>query len=173
VRIRPKYTATIAFSWQEDKDGTKQTAKQLRKTYKFYCNLRLNGHTNFEFQTRRSHLQPFSRPREPYTKIHKHGLNHGIKYINIFGRGEGGKTGNAKFMGSLSNLNRVLVPEVSVLKKESPASDCVCLAQNTVLRGGRKLPRGAKIFPGTAAPLPPTFRAYERAHLCIFAYSCF
>jgi len=25
----------------------------------------------------RSHLQPYSRPREPYTKIHKHGLNHG------------------------------------------------------------------------------------------------
>jgi len=24
------------------------------------------------------HLQPSSRPREPYTKIHKHGLNHGI-----------------------------------------------------------------------------------------------
>jgi len=25
VRIRPKYCATVAFSWQEDKDGTKQT----------------------------------------------------------------------------------------------------------------------------------------------------
>jgi len=27
----------------------------------------------------RLHLQPSSRPREPYTKIHKHGLNHFIK----------------------------------------------------------------------------------------------
>jgi len=26
----------------------------------------------------RSHLQPSLRPRELYTKIHKHGLNHGI-----------------------------------------------------------------------------------------------
>jgi len=26
----------------------------------------------------RSHLQPSSRPKEPYTKLHKHGLNHGI-----------------------------------------------------------------------------------------------
>jgi len=26
VRIRPKYSATVSFSWQEDKDGTnKQT----------------------------------------------------------------------------------------------------------------------------------------------------
>jgi len=25
VRIHPKYTTTVAFSWQEDKDGTKQT----------------------------------------------------------------------------------------------------------------------------------------------------
>jgi len=24
-RIRPKYSATVAFSWKEDKDGTKQT----------------------------------------------------------------------------------------------------------------------------------------------------
>jgi len=29
----------------------------------------------------RSHLQPSSRPRELYTKIHKHGLNHGIMTI--------------------------------------------------------------------------------------------
>jgi len=38
------------------------------KTAQNSKNLRLNGHT----------LQPSSRPREPYTKIHKHGLNHGI-----------------------------------------------------------------------------------------------
>jgi len=25
VRIRPTHSATVAFSWQEDKDGTKQT----------------------------------------------------------------------------------------------------------------------------------------------------
>jgi len=45
-------------------------------------------HTSYEFQTKnclklnwlrfQSHLQPSSRPRELYTKIHKRGLNHGI-----------------------------------------------------------------------------------------------
>jgi len=29
--------------------------------------------------------------------------------------GQGGKTGNAKLMGSLSNLDRFFVPEISVL----------------------------------------------------------
>jgi len=29
----------------------------------------------------RSHLQPSSRPRELYTKIHKHGFNYGIGHI--------------------------------------------------------------------------------------------
>jgi len=32
VRIRPKYSATVAFSWQEDKDETKQTNKQIRNS---------------------------------------------------------------------------------------------------------------------------------------------
>jgi len=31
VRIRPKYNATVAFSWQEDKDGTKQINKQANQ----------------------------------------------------------------------------------------------------------------------------------------------
>jgi len=34
----------------------------------------------FKFKTEWSYkfLQPSSRPSKPYTKIHKHGLNHGI-----------------------------------------------------------------------------------------------
>jgi len=35
----------------------------------------LNSELQYVF---RSHLQPSLRPREPYTKIHKHRLNHGI-----------------------------------------------------------------------------------------------
>jgi len=31
--------------------------------------------------------------------------------------GQGGKTGDAKLMGSLSNLDRVFVPEISALQK--------------------------------------------------------
>jgi len=34
----------------------------------------------------------------------------------MFGQGGGGKTGNAKLMRSLSNLDRVFVPEISVLQ---------------------------------------------------------
>jgi len=37
---------------------------------------------------------------------------------NYFWTGEGGKIGNAKLMGPLSNLDRVFVPEISVLKKK-------------------------------------------------------
>jgi len=33
----------------------------------------------------------------------------------IFGQGKSKKNGNAKLMGSLSNLDRVFVPEISVL----------------------------------------------------------
>jgi len=35
--------------------------------------------------------------------------------FTIFGQGGGGKTRNAKLMGSLLNLDRVFVPEISVL----------------------------------------------------------
>jgi len=34
VRIRPKYSANVAFSRQEDKDGTKQTTN---KHFHFIC----------------------------------------------------------------------------------------------------------------------------------------
>jgi len=34
VRIRPNYSATVAFSWQEDKDGTK---KQIKPNYCARC----------------------------------------------------------------------------------------------------------------------------------------
>jgi len=39
-------------------------------------------------------------------------------------------------------------------KRSLPISDCVCLAQNTVLRGGASRPGGTKIFPGGQLPWP-------------------
>jgi len=53
------------------------------KTYKMYENYLimviqvLNSKLGI-YYVFRSHLQPSSWTREPYTKIHKHGLNHSI-----------------------------------------------------------------------------------------------
>jgi len=68
-------------------------------------------------------------------------------------------------------LDRVLVPEVSVLlkKRSSSTSDCVCLTQNTVLRGGgggTGRPEGPKYFQGSSCP--PTSRAYVYMGYSVF-----
>jgi len=107
----------------------------------------------------------------------------------IFGQGGGSKNGKAKVMGSLSNLDRVFIPEISSsLKKEvfaglgprsCPRSKC-SLKKNKGLRrlptafvwlriqfsGGAQIAQGggAKIFPG--GQLPPTSRIYGLDYFC-------